>query len=129
MERWKKDLQKGKTNFIMQASNDRNSGKINITSRVLDHLISFCKFVQVHLGRNRRLEEKMEFIIFALPVLALIWLVFSIIQFCRTNKEDTEKRKAFRKQIVISTVLIAAWLAIIGGFIIFLIHSFAVNGM
>ena len=71
----------------------------------------------------------MEFIIFALPVLALIWLVFSIIQFCRTNKEDTEKRKAFRKQIVISTVLIAAWLAIIGGFIIFLIHSFAVNGM
>jgi len=71
----------------------------------------------------------MEFIIFALPVLALIWLVFSIIQFCRTNKENTEKRKAFKKQIVISAVLIAAWFAIIGGFIIFLIHSIAVNGM
>ena len=71
----------------------------------------------------------MEFIIFSLPVLALIWLVFSIIQFCRTNKENTEKRKAFKKQIVISAVLIAAWLVIIGGFIIFLIHSIAVNGM
>jgi len=37
----------------MQVLNDRNSGKINKTSRVLDHLISFCKFVQVHLGRNK----------------------------------------------------------------------------
>ena len=27
----------------------------------------------------------------ALPVLALIWLAISIIQFCRTNKEDVEK--------------------------------------
>ena len=36
----------------MQVSNGRNTGKINHNSRHLDHLISFCKFVQVHLRRN-----------------------------------------------------------------------------
>lgn len=56
----------------------------------------------------------MEFIIMALPVFALIWLAISIIQFCRTNKEDVEKRRALKKQIKISSIIIAAWVAIIG---------------
>lgn len=71
----------------------------------------------------------MELLILALPVLALIWLVFSIIQFCRTNKENIEKRKALKKQIIISSVLIVAWIAIIGGFLFFIMYSIAVNGM
>ena len=71
----------------------------------------------------------MEFIILALPVLALIWMVSSIIQFCRTNKENTEKRKKIKKHIIISAVLIVAWIAIIGGFLLFIIFSIALGGM
>lgn len=71
----------------------------------------------------------MEFIIMALPVLALIWLAISIIQFCRTNKEDVEKRRALKKQIKISSIIIAAWVAIIGGFLLLLMYSIAVYGM
>ena len=71
----------------------------------------------------------MEFIILALPVLALIWMVSSIIQFCRTNKENTEKRKEIKKHIIISAVLIVAWIAIIGGFLLFIIFSIALGGM
>lgn len=36
----------------MQVSSDRNTGEINHNSSHLDNLISFYKFVQVHLGRN-----------------------------------------------------------------------------
>ena len=71
----------------------------------------------------------MELIILALPVLALVWLISSIIQFCRTNKENTEKRKILKKQIRISAILIVAWFAIIGGFLLFIIYSIAVHGM
>ncbi len=71
----------------------------------------------------------MEFIIMALPVLALIWLAISIIQFCRTNKEDVEKRRALKKQIKISSIIIAAWVAIIGGFLLLIMYSIAVYGM
>ncbi len=71
----------------------------------------------------------MELIILALPVLALVWLISSIIQFCRTNKENTEKRKILKKQIIISAILIVAWFAIIGGFLLFIIYSIAVHGM
>lgn len=71
----------------------------------------------------------MEFIIMALPVFALIWLAISIIQFCRTNKEDVEKRRALKKQIKISSIIIAAWVAIIGGFLLLLMYSIAVYGM
>ena|GEM_PF-589311 len=41
----------------------------------------------------------MEFLIFGLPIVALIWLISAIIQFCRTNKENIEKRKALKKEI------------------------------
>lgn len=71
----------------------------------------------------------MEFIIMALPVLALIWLAISIIQFCGTNKEDVEKRRALKKQIKISSIIIAAWVAIIGGFLLLIMYSIAVYGM
>jgi len=71
----------------------------------------------------------MEFIIMALPVFALIWLAISIIQFCRTNKEDVEKRRALKKQIKISSIIIAAWVAIIGGFLLLIMYSIAVYGM
>lgn len=71
----------------------------------------------------------MELIILALPVLALVWFISSIIQFCRTNKENTEKRKILKKQIRISAILIVAWFAIIGGFLLFIIYSIAVHGM
>lgn len=71
----------------------------------------------------------MEYIIMALPVFALIWLAISIIQFCRTNKEDVEKRRALKKQIKISSIIIAAWVAIIGGFLLLIMYSIAVYGM
>ena len=71
----------------------------------------------------------MEFIILALPVLALIWMVSSIIRFCRTNKENSETRKEIKKHIIISAVLIVAWIAIIGFFLLFIIYSIAVHGM
>ncbi|MCI6592995.1 MAG: hypothetical protein MSH65_10165, partial [Spirochaetia bacterium] len=45
-------LQKEKRNSMMQVSSDRNTGEINHNSSHLDNLISFYKFVQVHLGRN-----------------------------------------------------------------------------
>lgn len=71
----------------------------------------------------------MEYIIMARPVFALIWLAISIIQFCRTNKEDVEKRRALKKQIKISSIIIAAWVAIIGGFLLLIMYSIAVYGM
>ena len=71
----------------------------------------------------------MEFLIFGLPIVALIWLISAIIQFCRTNKENIEKRKALKKEIIICSIIIAAWIVIIGGFIFLLMRSIAINGM
>ena len=80
-------------------------------------------------ARTGALGGKMEFIILLLPVLALIWLVISIIQFCRTNKGNVEKRKAFKKQIIISAIIIVVWIAVIFGFLFFIMYSIAVHGM
>ncbi|AIW90252.1 MULTISPECIES: hypothetical protein [unclassified Treponema] len=71
----------------------------------------------------------MEFLIFGLPIVALIWLISAIIQFCRTNKENIEKRKALKKEIIICSIIIVAWIVIIGGFIFLLMRSIAINGM
>ena len=71
----------------------------------------------------------MEFLIFGLPIVALIWLISAIIQFCRTNKENIEKRKAIKKEIIICATIIVAWIVIIGGFIFLLMRSIAINGM
>ena len=71
----------------------------------------------------------MEFIIFILPVLALIWLVVSIVKFYRTDKEKIEERKSLKKQIIISSAIIVAWIAIIVGFCFLIMYSIMVNGM
>jgi len=73
----------------------------------------------------------MEFLIliFGLPIVVLICLISAIIQFCRTNKENIEKRKALKKEIIICAIIIAAWIVIIGGFIFLLMRSIAINGM
>ena len=71
----------------------------------------------------------MEFLIFGLPIVALIWLISAIIQFCRTNKENIEKRKALKKEIIICSIIIVAWIVIIGGFLFLLMRSIAINGM
>ena len=71
----------------------------------------------------------MEFLIFGLPIVALIWLISAIIQFCRTNKENIEKRKALKKEIIICAIVIGAWIVVIGGFIFFIIMSITINGM
>ena len=71
----------------------------------------------------------MEFLIFGLPIVALIWLISAIIQFCRTNKENIEKRKALKKEIIICSIIIVAGIVIIGGFIFLLMRSIAINGM
>ena len=71
----------------------------------------------------------MEFLIFGLPIVALLWLITAIIQFCRTNKENIEKRKALKKEIIICAIVIGAWIVVIGGFIFFIIMSITVYGM
>ena len=73
----------------------------------------------------------MEFLIliFGLPIVALIWLISAIIQFCRTNKENIEKRKAIKKEIIICTIIIVAWIVIIGAFLFSIIYSISVYGM
>ena len=71
----------------------------------------------------------MEFLIFGLPIVALIWLISAIIQFCRTNKENIEKRKAIKKEIIICSIIIVAWIVIIGGFLFSIIYSISVYGM
>ena len=71
----------------------------------------------------------MEFLIFGLPIVALIWLISAIIQFCRTNKKNIEKRKAIKKEIIICAIIIAAWIVIIGGFLFSIVYSISVYGM
>ena len=70
----------------------------------------------------------MEFLIFGLPIVALIWQISAIIQVCRTNKENIEKRKALKKEIIICAIIIAAWIVIIGGFLFYTIYSISVYG-
>ena len=73
----------------------------------------------------------MEFLIliFGIPIVALICLISAIIQFCRTNKENIEKRKALKKEIIICAIIIAAWIVIIGAFLFSIIYSISVYGM
>ena len=71
----------------------------------------------------------MEFLIFGLPIVALLWLITAIIQFCMTNKENIEKRKALKKEIITCAIVIGAWIVVIGGFIFFIIMSITINGM
>ena len=73
----------------------------------------------------------MEFLIliFGLPIVVLICLISAIIQFCRTNKENIEKRKALKKEIIICSIIIVAWIVIIGGFLFSIIYSISVYGM
>jgi heme/copper-type cytochrome/quinol oxidase subunit 2 len=71
----------------------------------------------------------MEFFIFILPVLAVIWLVVSIVKFCKTKKENAEERKSWKKQIIISASIIVAWIVILVGFCCLIMYSIMVNGM
>ena len=71
----------------------------------------------------------MEFFIFILPVLAVIWLVVSIVKFCKKKKENAEERKSWKKQIIISASIIVAWIVILVGFCCLIMYSFMVNGM
>ena len=71
----------------------------------------------------------MEFFILALPVFTFIWLVISIIKFCRTNKENFERRRSLKRRIIISAVITAAWFVTVGGFLLLIIYSITVNGM
>ncbi len=71
----------------------------------------------------------MEFLILILPVLALIWLVTSIVRFCKAGKRNFEKRRSLKKQIIISAIIIIAWVAIIVGLFFLIMYSIAVHGM
>ena len=72
----------------------------------------------------------MEFLIliFGIPIVALICLISAIIKFCRTNKENIEKRKAIKKEIIICAIIIVAWIVIIGGFLFYISYSISVYG-
>lgn len=72
---------------------------------------------------------KMGILIFALPALALIWFVISVIQFSRTSGHNTEKRKSLKVQIIVSASIVLAWVVIIGVFYFLIMYSIAVNGM
>lgn len=71
----------------------------------------------------------MGILIFALPALALIWFVISVIQFSRTSGHNTEKRKSLKVQIIVSASIVLAWVVIIGVFYFLIMYSIAVNGM
>ncbi len=71
----------------------------------------------------------MEILIFALPALALIWFVISVIQFSRTSGDNSEKRKSLKVQIIVSASIVLAWVVIIGVFFFLIMYSIAVNGM
>lgn len=64
-----------------------------------------------------KMEKQMEFLIELLPIITIVWFVYSIIQFCKTNKENIYKRKSLKKQIIISGIINVAWIII---FIVFL---------
>ncbi|BDC94686.1 hypothetical protein TRBR_27830 [Treponema bryantii] len=55
----------------------------------------------------------MEFLIELLPIITIVWFVYSIIQFCKTNKENIYKRKSLKKQIIVSGIINVAWIIII----------------
>ena len=63
------------------------------------------------------MEKQMEFLIELLPIITIVWFVYSIIQFCKTNKENIYKRKSLKKQIIVSGIINVAWIIIIVVFI------------
>ncbi|MBP5576399.1 MAG: hypothetical protein J6X67_06520 [Treponema sp.] len=71
----------------------------------------------------------MEFILLALPVIAFLTLVISIIQLCRTSKGNAARRKSLKKRIIISSIIILLWLLAVGGFFFLIMYSIAVHGM
>lgn len=64
-----------------------------------------------------KMEKQMEFLIELLPIITIVWFVYSIIQFCKTNKENIYKRKSLKKQIIVSGIINVAWIIIIVVFI------------
>ena len=71
----------------------------------------------------------MELILLALPAIAVLTLVISIIQFCRTSKGDAARRKSLKKRIIISAIIILLWILAVGGFLFLIMYSIAVHGM
>ena len=71
----------------------------------------------------------MEFILLALPVIAFLTLVISIIQFCRTSKGNAARRKSLKKRIIISSIIILLWIVAVGGFLFLILYSISVHGM
>ena len=64
-----------------------------------------------------KMEKQMEFLIELLSIITIVWFVYSIIQFCKTNKENIYKRKSLKKQIIVSGIINVAWIIIIVVFI------------
>lgn len=64
-----------------------------------------------------KMEKQMEFLIELLPIITIVWFVYSIIQFCKTNKENIYKIKSLKKQIIVSGIINVAWIIIIVVFI------------
>lgn len=73
--------------------------------------------------------EILVFIILGIPVAALAWLIISIVNLCRTKKEDELNRKSYLKQIIISAIIIFVWVVAIFGFLTYIAYSISVNGM
>lgn len=69
------------------------------------------------------------YIILGIPFAALAWLIISIVNLCRTKKENILKRKSYLKQIIISAIIIFIWCLAIFGFICSIAYSVSVNGM
>lgn len=45
------------------------------------------------------------FIIFGLPLVSLIWFIFDLVLFLKCPKEEREKRRRYRNQLIISGIL------------------------
>lgn len=71
----------------------------------------------------------MELVVLALPVLALVWLVSSIVRLCRTSRDDGEKRRSLKRQIAAAAIIIAAWILVFVGLMILVVRAVVVNGM
>ncbi len=44
-------------------------------------------------------------IIFGLPLVSLIWFIFDLVLFLKCPKEEREKRRRYRNQLIISGIL------------------------
>lgn len=73
--------------------------------------------------------EIMVYLILAIPVASLVWLIVSIVRFCKTDKENHKERVQFRNQIIISSIIIVLWILAVFGFIAWLAYSITVYGM